>query len=693
MDTPHAPDRRPRERLVPRAAIVLAAVLALLPVARVAEPAAADLLRTPLKGMTVEFVIPDGPELAPLEERSLIRASDGRPLANVHGAYNRRVIPLEILPDHVWQTVLVAEDRRFFEHDGYDLRAIARATRANIDARGIVEGGSTITQQIAKNIVGDDVTLERKVRELRYAIALEERYSKEQLLERYLNEIYFGGGAYGIAAAAEGFFNLQPHELDPGQSALLAGMIRSPSLLDPRRNPEAATARRDAILLGMVAEGYLPARQAAALIRRPIDVWPARDGKHRDPEIVAAVQQAFLDNPAFGETREERARLLLTGGLEITTTIDIDLQRATTALLQERFPDPDGTSAAIAAVEPVTGAIRVAAYGRQFHRDEFNVALQGRRQPGSAFKPFVLAAALEAGYPLSTSLEGTSGARFGTERATGPWATRGVRNFGGRSHGRIDARTALVRSINTAFADLVMRIGAHRVLEVTDDLGISREAFGGLENAGIALGGLRRGVTPLEMASAYGAFANRGIHTTPYLIHRVVDRHGRVIYQAEPRGRRALTPEVNVTMVEVLGDVVRHGTGTRANLPGWDVAGKTGTTQQNWDVWFVGATPALSAAASPAAPRNAECCFPRNGLPAPSTIRRGPSAVGTDPARPYMHEPCFLVIMGNYVLFRNPSEEALQRGGCYLKCLPSVDASLTAEHFRPAKAAGILPQV
>lgn len=589
-------DARPQARRKGARRIRLLAtfVVAVL-VSMTVPPAVVELAERP-SILSVEGAPLDGPEFEPLPERSVLVGPDGRHVGHLHGRYNRRVVPLEEVPDHVWQAVLAAEDRRFFEHHGFDAQAITRAAVENLRARRIVQGGSTITQQLAKTFVGDDVTLERKGEELRVAVLLEARYSKIQLLDRYLNQVYFGSGAYGIAAAAEEFFGRSPDELRLEQSALLAALIRAPTDLDPRREPRAAKQRRDAVLALMAEEGHIGAHDAVDARRAPLGVVDADEAAHRHPDVVAAVQREFLDNPAFGDTRALRSRTLLTGGLEITTTIDVELQRQTADLIRRRFPEADGVTAAIVALEPDSGAVRVAVSGRDPHDSQFNPALQARRQPGSAYKTFVLAAALENGYSLDTALEGTTGARFGTPASTGEWATRGIRNFGDRTYGSVTARQALVDSVNTAFADLVVRVGADAVAEVTDRLGISREAYGETVNHAIALGGLHRGVSPLEMASAYGAFANDGVHISPHVIDRVLDADGQVLHRADTQGQRALRPEVNTAVARTLAEVVEEGTGVRAQLPDQQAAGKTGTTQDNQDLWFVGTTSKLSAA-------------------------------------------------------------------------------------------------
>ncbi len=574
---------------------VVAGVLAM---SLVAQGLAAGAVRSALSSVDVEIIVPEANDLPELEQRSVVYGPDGTPLATLHEAINRREVALEEVPDHVWQALVTAEDRKFFEHKGYDIEGIGRAALANLEAREITQGGSTITQQLAKTTVGLDRTFERKIEELLQAMALEERFTKEELLERYINQVYFGSGAYGVAAAAEEFFAVPVQELRVEQAATLAGMIRNPATSDPRRNPDAARIRRDGVLLGMVEEGYLSAEEARLLLTLPLGVVPKSEPRTREPYIVEAVKAEFFSNPAFGETVDERVELLLTGGLQVYTTIDPRLQDAAERLVRQYYPERTGITAAIAAVDPRNGEVKAAAFGRDFDEEQFNLALQGRRQPGSAFKPFVLATALEQGYPPSLMLPGANGTKIGHGllQPDEPWLAQGVQNYGGSNYGRMDMREALVRSVNTAFAQLIVLTGVEAVQETTDRLGISRAAYAGVNNLSIALGGLSRGATPMEMASAYGTFANGGIHTTPHVISRVLDAEGNEIYRADGNPQQALRPDVAAEMVDIMRDVVNRGTGTRARLPGWDVAGKTGTTQENRDVWFVGYTPVLSTA-------------------------------------------------------------------------------------------------
>ncbi|MGH8908905.1 MAG: transglycosylase domain-containing protein [Egibacteraceae bacterium] len=535
--------------------------------------------------------------LSNLSQRSVVLAGDGTVLAVLHAEIDRKVVPLHTIPQWVRQAVVTAEDRKFWEHSGYDIEGIGRAMVVNFQTGEIAQGGSTITQQIAKSVVGNERTLERKLTEFAYALALEREYTKEELLERYLNQVYFGSGAYGIAAAAEQYFDqTDPSQLRVEQGALLAGLIRSPGTLDPRRNPEQALARRNEVLQEMGMLGYLDPGTVDLFVQTPLGVVPPREDAPLDPYLTAAVQQEFLANPIFGPDREARADLLFSGGLKVETSLDPRLQQTAREVVNDALPSQRGPTAAIAAVDPRDGRILAIYGGTDFEQEQFNLATQGRRQPGSSFKPFVLATALQQGIPLRLSLDGNSPLRI---RGSGSpeWGQKGVTNFGGSDYGRIDLRGALVNSVNTAFAQLMMIVGPREVLTVAGGMGIDvATATAGIENPSIALGGLERGVTPLEMASAYGTFANGGRHVAASLINRVTGPDGTVLYDRRPQPQQVLDPRVNAAMVSVMQDVVRAGTGARARLENWEAAGKTGTTQRNADAWFVGYLPVMSTA-------------------------------------------------------------------------------------------------
>lgn len=543
--------------------------------------------------------VPPDVELAGLDQTSTIYAADGSVIAVLHDEVDRTVISLDEVPVHVQNAVLAAEDRRFWEYEGYDVEGLGRALLENVRNRGVSQGGSTITQQLAKSEVGDEVSIQRKLSEIAFAIALERELTKEEILERYLNQVYFGGGAYGIAAAAEEYFDKPVAQLTPAEAATLAGQIRSPGATDPRRFPDIAVRRRDATLRAMVEEGWLDADQLQTQLSTPLQLAPRVIEQPDDPYIAEAVKQEFYTLEEFGADRLERNDILLNGGLEIFTSFDPHLQQVAEDVVLSYFPDPSPT-AALSAVDPRTGQIRAIFGGTDFSREQYNFATQGRRQPGSGWKPLVMATALEIGFSPSMRLPGASPSKFPTGDT---WETIGVKNFGGASYGPLSMRSALVRSVNTAFAQLMLIVGPENVVELANSLGIDtdaalRDPTSGqvIINPSIALGGLTNGVTTLEMAGAFSAFANAGAWFEPSLIDRVEDQQGNVLYERSTVPTQIFDPVVNEIMVDTMQQVVCCGTAGRASISnlGWRAAGKTGTSQSNADAWFTGYTPVLS---------------------------------------------------------------------------------------------------
>lgn len=601
------------------AGLVVLGVVGLLVVTLTLTAVGLPAARSVSDAVAVDLDVPAVEELAELEQRSAVVAPDGTPLSTFHAGINRHRASLDELPDHVSQAVLAAEDRRFREHGGYDPEAIARAALANVRAGTVVQGGSTITQQLAKAMVGDERTLQRKIVELRQALALEDAFTKDELLDQYLDHVYLGAGAYGVGAGAEEYFAVAADELEPGQSALLAGIIRSPTNLNPREAPEAALRRRNEVLATMAEEGWLTAEELAELRARPLDLAQGSSDDVVDPHLIEAVRRELTCDPTAeagqrwptcssalarvgGATSTDRFTSLYTGGLTVTTTVEPNLQALANELIREQLPEPDGVTAALVAVDPRDGRVLAAASGRDFDDDELHLPLQGRRQPGSAFKPFVMAAALEGGVDPATRLEGRSGATFGEDVLDDDeaWRTTGVRNFGGRSHPDPTMHQAMEDSVNTAFADLILEVGPAETREVAERLGVAESAFTGSagpeDNPSMALGGLPRGTTPLELATAVGAITQGGALVAPHLVGEVADAEGVVRHTAPTTPNQVLDTDTAQAVTGALLGVVERGTGTAAQLPGWDVAGKTGTTQEQRDVWFVGATPTLSVA-------------------------------------------------------------------------------------------------
>jgi membrane peptidoglycan carboxypeptidase len=583
----HTDDAARRDRWLRRGAVLLGALLL------------AMFMVGPLIGLASRTVSVDASTLPSLDQRSVVLDAAGGELAVLHDEVDRQLVDLDELPEHVTQAIVAAEDRRFYSHNGYDLRGVARAAIANLRAGEIEQGASTISQQVAQMaFLGRERTSARKVSEVLHAVALERHLSKDEILQRYINEVYFGSGAYGICAAAEQYFRVAAAELSTEQAALLAGLIRAPEGLNPREHPEAATLRRDWVLEAMTELDYLEADEADRLQAQPVAVEPRLRRESDEPYVVEAVKREFARLEHFGEDGESRIAALMSRGLRVHTTLNSDLQAKADAIVAELVTEEGGPTAALVALDPRDGAIRVLHGGSDFTEAQFDLATQGRRQPGSALKPFVAVAALEAGLPPDVNLVGDSPVTFGTGDETTSWE---VSNYENQAAGTIDLATAMARSTNTSFAQLGMTVGVDAIVETAARLGVDAEsAFGEPSTWGpsMALGGLTHGVTPLELATAYGAFADHGRVGPAHLIERVTTAEGEVLYERDGDAGRAqvIEPAVNDVMVSLLRGVVSSGTGQAAQLPGWEVLGKTGTTQEGADAWFVGATSTLSAA-------------------------------------------------------------------------------------------------
>jgi len=520
-----------------------------------------------------------------------VLAADGSVLAEWHAEEDRALVAYSDLPTHLVNAIVAIEDRRFWVHNGVDVSAVARATRENVSAGAVVEGGSTITQQYVKNVLlSDDVTLERKAEEMGVALQLEETLTKEEILERYLNTIFFGEGAYGVSAAAKRYFGTTVNALTLGQSALLSGLVAEPSNLNPYDHPEAALARREVVLAAMLELGWIDAESAARASAEPLDL--ARRGisdRMRYPYFTDEVRRRLLENPALGATSDERYEALTSGGLKIYTTLDPMVQTAAEAAIGSVLPE-DGPSGALVAIDPRNGHVLAMVGGKDFYDPDdpiaqFNLATQGHRQPGSAFKPFALAAALDLGVSLDSMWPGGRVAyiRSGDEIWT-------VRNHEDAYYPGLTLKEATVFSVNVPYAHLVDHIGAEAVVSTARDLGITSDLA---PVPSIAMG--TEEVTVFEMAAAYGTFATGGIGVSPVLVSRIEDREGRTIYEYLPAFQRVLDESVADQVTATLTETVRRGTGQQAKI-GRPIAGKSGTTEGTHDAWFVGYTPELVAA-------------------------------------------------------------------------------------------------
>jgi penicillin-binding protein 1A len=529
-----------------------------------------------------------------LPEPTRVLAADGSTLGIVSGGELREPVALVSLPDHVKHAVLAAEDQNFYGHGGIDPEAVLRAAVRTV--QGKREGGSTITQQLAKiNYAGSRRTIFRKAREALYTLKLEQNYSKDALLERYINQVYFGDGAYGLTAAARSTFGVEPAALTPAQAALLTGRIRGPVSRDPRDHPELATARRDVVLRVMKSRGWLTKQEFETAIASPLSVrpQPPAPGNSKAPHFVEYATREAAALEALGGSTESRRHRVVDGGLTLETTLDPTAYGAAVTAVGHQLGGPGDPTAAVVSIAPGDGAIRSLFGGLSFDR-KFDVASQGRRQTGSAFKPFVYLAALRAGIDPRSVFDGSSPR---TLRYKG--TSYVVNNFEGQSSGPITVDEALVHSVNTVFAQLVLASGVapNGVVQAAVDAGIPDTALErDRDRPSVALGGLTRGVSPLDMADAYATLASGGRRAAPYAVARIRDRSGHVLYTHQTHAEQTIDHNVAGVLNAALIQVVARGTGTAAQVPGWTVGGKTGTTQKFGDAWFVGITPPLTTA-------------------------------------------------------------------------------------------------
>jgi penicillin-binding protein 1A len=535
------------------------------------------------------------PTIPPLPQTSILYDAQGRFITRLHAGEDRTLIPIEEVPVVTRNAVIAAEDERFYQHHGVDVKALGRAALENVRQGRIVQGGSTITEQLVKiTITGGERTFRRKLREATLAYELENRLTKDQILGMYLNTVYFGQGAYGVQAAAKTYFSIPARQLDLTQSALLAALIRAPSAYDPVFHQQLARQRRQYVLDRMLTLGMIDAathRQASTEklgldVSREIHRYPAA-------HFVEYVKQWFLDTDLFGTTYEQRYDLLFKGGLRIYTTVDLRLQRyaedAVNSILSFKS-DPHG---AMTVLDPRTGAIRAMVGGRDFFSPaskfaQVNLATGGAtgRQAGSAFKPFALVAALSEGISPNKvySAPGHIDIRLPAGYQPPIWP---VDNYDGEGGGRMTLEQATINSVNTVYAQLIMEVGARDVARNASTMGI-RSKVRAYPSAVLGT----NEVNTLEMASAYGTLATMGRYTPPIAVERITDAQGNLIYEAEPDLRERINPGVAWTTVQMLRKVVQEGTGTQANL-GRPVAGKTGTAQQWTNAWFVGFIPQL----------------------------------------------------------------------------------------------------
>lgn len=560
-------------------AVIGALLAALLLTGAVGAAGAATLVGSWLE----DLPDPNAPGAFDVAEATKIYSADGKLLARLY-LENREVIALEKMSDYLPDAIVAVEDERFYKHNGVDVVGLGRAVVVNLTQGFGEEGASTISQQYIRNTIlldeRTEISLARKAREAYLAMELEKRYTKDEILEMYLNAVYFGDGAYGAQAASRTYFGKSADKLTLSQAALLAGLPQQPSRLDPWNNLEGAVKRRNDVLSRMLKNGYIDKAQYDQAIAEEVKLK-----RSSDPDDGIYSAHYFVAHVKKELQRKFSPAVVFKGGLTVRTTLDTKLQKAAEKAVKSRLSSKGDPEAALVSINPQNGHVKALVGGRDYRKRKFNLATQGKRQAGSAFKTFVLVTAIDEGMPPSFVVDSSSPAYIKTKPK--PWV---VSNSEGRGRGMMSLASATTASVNTVFARVAWEIGAKKIAKVAKRMGIETKVPA---YPSISLGTLN--VSPLEMASAYGTLANGGVHHDPVVITEVVDHRGETIYKSKKKGKRAVSKQVAWASTKVLKGVISGGTATRARI-GRPAAGKTGTSQDHRDVWFVGYTPQLATA-------------------------------------------------------------------------------------------------
>ncbi|MFF5156390.1 transglycosylase domain-containing protein [Streptomyces sp. NPDC000348] len=586
------------------------------------------------KGSVESFdELPANLKTPPLSQRTTILDADGGQIATVYSR-DRTVVPLKDISPYLQKAIVAIEDSRFYEHGAVDLKGVLRALNANARSGEVSEGASTLTQQYVKNVfveeAGDDPTkvaqatqqtIGRKIAELKYAIQVEEELGKKKILENYLNITFFGQQAYGVEAAARRYFSKPAKELNLQESALLAGIVQSPSRYDPVNDEAEAKRRRNVVLQRMAEVGEVSREQAAEAAKAPLGL---KVSKPKNGCITAVddasffcdyVREVFLSDPVFGKTKADRAKIWNQGGLTIRTTLDPQAQASVQQSLKSHVYQSDSVAAASTLVEPGTGKIvamgqsKPYGYGKNETEINFSVdyAMGGSNfgfPTGSTFKPFVAAAALEEGRPATQSYSAPYQMPYpATVRGCGkPWVNDSgykLENENESEVGPYALKEAMAKSVNTYFVQMIEDIGMCPVVTMTDKLGVVQGNGKKIPEVPSSMTLGSTGLSPLTMASAYAAFASRGMYCTPIAIESITQKIGNQQKSLEvPKSTcsRAMSEKTADTVNTLLQGVVDSGTGQEAGLSDRANAGKTGTTDERKNAWFVGYTPNMSGA-------------------------------------------------------------------------------------------------
>ncbi|MEH1968313.1 MULTISPECIES: transglycosylase domain-containing protein [unclassified Nostoc] len=526
----------------------------------------------------IDRTLPDQSELnAVVREQTLtIKAADGTILQQ-QGETAREQLKLEQIPDNLKKAFIASEDRRFKQHNGVDPQGIVRAGLNNLRSQGVVEGGSTITQQLTRILfLKQEQTIWRKLKEVRLAQKMENELTKDQILERYLNLVYLGGGAYGVADASWVYFSKSPDQLSLAEMATIAGLAPAPSLYAPDKNPEAAKRRRDLVLLRMQEDGVITAEQRQAAVQEPLTL------KSSLPKRVQVESPYFTSYIQKELPKYVSPNVLKSEGLVVETTLNPTWQKAAEEAVAKTLRNQgrweNFKQAAMVAIDPRSGEIKAMVGGKDFGKNQFNRVTQAQRQPGSTFKGFVYATAIASGKSPYDSYEDA------------PFVVDGYepKNYSENFRGSMNIRDALTRSVNIVAVKVLIDVGFTPTIKLAHDMGIKSELK---PTYSLALGSNE--VNLLELTSAYGSFATLGLHAEPHGITRILNRQGKVIWSANFKSKRALDADSAAIMTWMLRNVVEAGTGGAAQLDNRPVAGKTGTSDEARDLWFIGYIPQM----------------------------------------------------------------------------------------------------
>ncbi|MFG3152233.1 transglycosylase domain-containing protein [Streptomyces sp. NPDC048219] len=586
------------------------------------------------KGSVESFdELPANLKTPPLSQRTTILDSEGGTIASVYSR-DRTVVGLKDITPYMQKAIVAIEDSRFYQHGAVDLKGVLRALNKNARSGGVSEGASTLTQQYVKNVfveeAGDDPTkvaqatqqtIGRKIRELKFAIQVEEELGKKKILENYLNITFFGQQAYGVEAAAQRYFSKSAKDLNLQESALLAGIVQSPTRYDPVNDEAEAVKRRNVVLARMAEVGDISRAEADKAQKAPLELKVSRPKNGCITAVKGAsffcdyVRSVFLSDPVFGKTKEARAKVWNQGGLTIRTTLDPQAQKSVQQSIKDHVNSGDDVATAATIVQPGTGKIVAMGQSRPYGVDvkqhettlnlSVNQAMGGGAgfQPGSTFKPIVAAAALEGGMPATKTYSSPYKMDYPAPVAAcdgKSWNEPGVEltNENETEVGPYDMKEATAKSVNTYYVQMISDIGVCPVTQMAEKMGVARANGKKLEQTpSIALGVTE--VSPLTMASAYATFASRGMYCTPVAIESISQRIGNKSKSLEvPKSTcsRAMSETTADTVNTLLKGVVEDGTGTQAGLGSRASAGKTGTTDERYAAWFVGYTPNLAGA-------------------------------------------------------------------------------------------------